>query len=118
MKTKNSLSQHNICILEEHAQLTLDDLCCACSATAEQIIELVDVGVLEPKGIEPAFWNFDGTSLNRARVALRLQRDIGIDLVGAALALELLDEIKLLRARLNTVSIECSELNHTNEENG
>jgi len=107
MKTGNRLLQLDICILEEQTQLTLNDLCCACGVPTEQIIELVDVGVLEPIGSEPDSWGFDGISLNRARVALRLQRDIGIDLVGAALALELLDEIKLLRARLHAVNVEC-----------
>lgn len=117
MKTENSLSQHNICILEEQAQLTLDDLCCACSVSAEQIIELVDVGVLEPIGVEPACWNFDGISLNRAQVALRLQRDIGMDLIGAALALELLDEIKLLRTHLRAVGNEYPGEDYVDEEN-
>ncbi len=107
MKTGNRLLQFDICILEEQTQLTLNDLCCACSVPTEQIIELVDIGILEPIGREPDHWNFDGISLNRASIALRLQRDIGIDRVGAALALELLDEIKLLRARLRAVDAEC-----------
>jgi chaperone modulatory protein CbpM len=106
MKTENSLTQFDICILEEQTQLTLEDLCCACSVSSEQIINLVDSGVLEPIGREPAHWHFDGISLNRARVALRLQRDIGVDLIGAALALELLDEIELLRTRLRAVGAE------------
>jgi len=106
MKNENTLPLPDICILEEQVQLTLDDVCCACSVSTEKIIELVDVGVLEPIGSEPTHWSFDGINLNRARVVLRLQRDIGIDLVGAALAIELLDEIKLLRARLRAVNVE------------
>ncbi len=106
MKTEKKLPKLDICILEEQAKLTLDDLCCGCSVSVEHIIKLVDVGILEPIGSEPTRWTFDGISLNRARVALRLQRDIGIDLVGAALALELLDEIKLLRSRLRAVDAE------------
>jgi chaperone modulatory protein CbpM len=106
MKTGNKLPKLDICILEEQTKLTLDDLCFACSVSVEHIIKLVDVGILEPIGSEPTCWSFDGISLNRARVALRLQRDIGIDLVGAALALELLDEIKLLRSRLRAVDAE------------
>jgi len=39
----------------------------------------------------------------RARRALRLQRDLEIDLTGAALAVELLDEIESLRTRLRAV---------------
>ena len=106
MKTYNSLPNLDICILEEQTELTLDDLCCACSVSVEHIIKLVDIGILDPIGDEPTQWCFDGISLNRARIALRLQRDIGIDLVGAALALELMDEIKLLRSRLHTANIE------------
>ncbi len=117
MKTGNILPQLDICILEEQTQLTLDDLCRACTVPAEQIIELVDVGVIEPIGGEPARWSFDGISLNRARVALRLQRDIGIDLVGAALALELLDEIKLLRAHLHAVDVECPGDDYADKQN-
>ena len=106
MNAENKLSKFDICILEEQTELTLDDLCCACSVSAEQIIKLVDVGILEPTGNEPICWSFDGVSLNRAQVALRIQRDIGADLIGTALVLELLDEIKLLRSRLRTVDIE------------
>jgi len=103
MNTGNRLPQLAICILEEQAELTLADLCRACAVHAERIIELVDVGVLEPLGREPARWRFGGASLQRARMALRLQQDLGIDLAGAALALELLDEIESLRARLRVL---------------
>lgn len=117
MKTENTLPQLDICILEEQTQLTLDDLCRACTVPAEQIIELVNVGVLDPLGREPTRWRFDGISLNRARVALRLQRDIGIDLIGAALAMELLDEIELLRTRLRAVGSECPGDDYADEQN-
>lgn len=42
----------------------------------------MDVGVLEPLGREPALWRFGGASLHHARMALRLQRDLDIDLAG------------------------------------
>ena len=103
MNTENGLPQFAICILEEQTQLTLADLCRACAVHAERIIELVDVGVLEPLGREPARWRFGGASLHRARMALRLQRDLDIDLAGAALALQLLDEIESLRSRLRAL---------------
>jgi len=100
MENENNVPQFAICILEEQTRLTLDDLCRACDINAQRIIELVDAGVLEPQGREPARWIFVGDSLPRARKALRLQRDLDIDLAGAALALELLDEIAALRTRL------------------
>jgi len=103
MNTENSSPQFSICILEEQTQLTLADLCRACAVHEAQIIELVDIGVLEPLSREPIHWRFDGVSVLRARMALRLQRDFEIDLAGAALALELLDEIESLRARLRAM---------------
>jgi chaperone modulatory protein CbpM len=103
MNTENSVPQFAICILEEQTQLTLADLCRACSVHAERIIDLVDAGVLEPQGREPARWIFVGDSLHRAIKALRMQRELNIDLAGAALALELLVEIALLRTRLRAM---------------
>lgn len=106
MNTESNLPQGAICILEEQTQLTLADLCRACAVHAERIIELVDAGVLEPRGREPARWRFGGASLYRTRMALRLQRDLEINLAGAALALELLDEIESLRTRLRVLGAE------------
>ena len=103
MENDNREMEFSICILEEQTRLTLADLCRACAVHAERIIELVDAGVLEPQGREPARWIFTGASLHRARKALRLQRDLDIDLAGAALALELLDEIESLRSRLRAM---------------
>jgi len=60
----------------------------------------VYAGVLEPEGRAPEDWRFPGASLRRARVAARLVRDLQVDLAGVALAVELLEEIDRLRARL------------------
>lgn len=87
-------------LLDEQVQLTLRDLCNACSQHADWIIDLVEEGILEPVGREQAQWRFPASSLQRARIALHLQRDLEINLAGVALALDLLDEIEGLRARL------------------
>ena len=87
-------------ILEEQTELSLADLCRACQAEADRIMELVHEGVLAPAGSAPAEWRFSGVHLQRARVALRLQSDLDLNLAGAALALELLDELDALRARV------------------
>ena len=103
MNTENSMPSFAICILEEQTRLTLADLCRACAVHAERIIELVDYGVLEPQGREPSRWIFTGASLQRSRAALRLQRDLDIDVAGTALVLELLDEITILKMRLRAL---------------
>jgi len=85
-------------VLDEETLLTLGDLCQACSRHAEWIVELVDEGILQPTGRQQTQWRFPGTSLQRARTAMRLQEDLHINLAGVALALDLLDEIESLRA--------------------
>jgi chaperone modulatory protein CbpM len=91
-------------ILEDAARLTLRELCDACAVNAEFIAELVGEGVLEPAGMEKSHWCFTGFTLHRVRTAKRLQRDLGVNLAGVALALELLDEVRQLRVRLNRVA--------------
>ncbi|MDP2823592.1 MAG: chaperone modulator CbpM [Sulfuritalea sp.] len=87
-------------IVEEDVRFTLVELCQACSAEEEHVLTWVFEGVLEPVGDSPRDWRFGGESLRRARLALRLSRDLEINPPGVALALDLLDEIAALRARL------------------
>jgi len=92
-------------VVEEEIQFTLADLCRACRADSAQVIVLVDEGVLEPAGSSPEDWLFSGPSLRRARAALRLARDLELNVAGAALVLDLLDEIEILRSRLRRAGI-------------
>lgn len=88
------------CIIDNDTRLTLRQLCDACSVHAEFILDLVDEGVLEPVSTAHSHWCFSGASISRVRKARHLQRDLGLNLAGAALALELMDEIDRLHARL------------------
>ncbi len=87
-------------IIENETRLTLRQLCDACAVRAEYIVELVDEGFIDPSGVEKSHWCFSGVSMQRVQKAKRLQQDLGINLAGVALALELIDEIERLRARL------------------
>ncbi len=90
-------------ILEEQMDLTLEALCRACGTQAEQLVVLVEEGVIAPTGIDPAHWLFTGVHLRRARIAVRLQRDLGVNAAGAALALQLMEEVEELRAQLRAM---------------
>ena len=87
-------------LIDDSIELSLAELCRACRLPAERIFELVDEGIVDPRGRTPARWRFRGIHLRRVRRAQRLQRDLGVNTPGAALALELLDEVESLRARL------------------
>ncbi|MBA4143738.1 MAG: chaperone modulator CbpM [Nitrosospira sp.] len=93
-------------VLDEHNALTLAELSHACAVQTGYIIELVDEGLLAPEIAQeendPHRWRFTGIQVRRARTAMRLQTDLGINLAGVALALQLLDEIDNLHAQLRT----------------
>jgi len=80
------------------------DLCHACHTSEDHVISWVYEGVLKPIGETPANWRFTGPSMRRARLAASLTYDLEINLPGIALALDLLDEIHVLQARLKRVS--------------
>jgi len=90
-------------IVEEEVEFTFFELCRATGASEEQLALWIDEGALEPQGAGPQAWRFDGASLCRVRIAQRLTRDLEINAAGIALALDLLDEIDRLRARLRRV---------------
>lgn len=83
-------------LIDEQTTFTLADLCRACTVEAELIESLVEQGILEPSGRRGRHWEFPSSSLRRTRVTLHLQRDLGVNLAGAALALDLLERIQQL----------------------
>ena len=87
-------------LVEEDVEMSLAQLCRACELSEAQIVELVEEGVIDPRGNKPSNWRFQGVSLRRIRFARNLQRDLSVNTPGAALALDLLEELEELRARL------------------
>jgi chaperone modulatory protein CbpM len=80
--------------------LSLHDLCRFCGAEETWVIEMVDYGVLEPKGSVIEKWRFYGANIARAKKASRLKRDLGVNVAGVALVLSLLEERDAIRRRL------------------
>ena len=87
-------------LLDERTELSLSDVCRACSVHVEWIVSLVEEGVLDPQGVDPESWRFSAMQLRNVQRISRLQRDLGTNLAGAALAIELIEEIEALRERL------------------
>ena len=88
-------------IIDESVEITVDQVMYYCAAGRETITAMVTEGVLQPRGGTDGEWRFPGHALRRAAKALRLQRDLDINLNAAALVLDLLDEIEDLRARVD-----------------
>ena len=93
-------------VLDETDNMTLDELAGICSCKIEWIVELVDEGILEPRGRNHNEWRFSGTGLLRARTAMRLQQDLNINIAGIALAIDLIEEVNDLQARLHVLKSE------------
>ena len=91
-------------ILEESGEITLAELSRTCRVHAEWVVELVEEGVVEPLPAQGRQWRFSAASIVRVQKANRLQRDLGVNLAGTALVLDLLDKIEALEARLRGVA--------------
>jgi chaperone modulatory protein CbpM len=84
-------------IFEQYAVLSVRDLSRMCTVETREIVELVEEGILNVAVNESGEWQFSGEALRRARLALRLHRDLELNLAGVALALQLMAEIDGLR---------------------
>jgi len=94
----------SIQILEESEEITLGELSRTCRVHAEWVVELVQEGVVEPLPVQGTQLRFSAASIVRVQKANRLQRDLGVNLAGTALVLDLLDRIEALEARLRGVA--------------
>jgi len=84
-------------IFDETTEITVVELCKVCSVERQTVDEMIAEGILEPAGGNQAL---PYNSVRRTHTVVHLQRDLGVNLAGAALALDLLDRIDSLRAQL------------------
>ncbi|MBK5963276.1 MerR family transcriptional regulator [Thiocystis minor] len=96
-------------VLDEAVTVSLTELTQLCGANGRVIELMVVEGMLRPQGGQPEDWRFSGEEVRRARRAVRLQRDLDLNLAGAALALDLLDELDRLRERLHALERQLGE---------
>lgn len=84
-------------LLDESVEFTLSELCAVCSVAEQLVVEIVAEGIVEPIGSGPQHWRFSGIAVARIQRVVRLQQEFEVNLPGAALALDLLEEIARLR---------------------
>jgi len=87
-------------VLDKRVSLSISEICQACTCQNQWIVELVEYGILEPSGADLVDWRFSSESLSRAFTARRLQRDLGINVAGIALAIDLLEQLETLQTKL------------------
>ena len=87
-------------LVTDRPELTLDEVCRTSGVSREQIETYVAEGIVEPQGSERIHWRFSHVSLIAVRKAKRLERDLGLNAAGIAVALDLLKQIDSLKSRL------------------
>jgi len=84
----------------EHPLLTLEDLASAAGLHPELVEKFVGYGILEASasiGPDPLF---PASSVEQLRRAVRLRRDLGVNLAGVAVILEMRQRIESLQTEL------------------
>jgi chaperone modulatory protein CbpM len=78
--------------------LTVHELAARCGVEHQFVEQLVELGILESHGTDGS--RFASELTLRVHRCLRLQQDLGLNLEGVALVLELLDRIEQLEHEL------------------
>ena len=76
---------------------TLIEICLICGVAEVCIGDLVAFGIIDPIDDQSAAWIFSESSMQRAKRAVRLQRELGLEAQGLAVTLDLLEEVERLR---------------------
>src|SRR4051812_5842265 len=88
-------------VLEQASWLHVDEFCARLHVQRHWIVELVELGALEPRGgDDPSEWAFPRADVPRVRTIARLVEDLGVNLMGAAIILELVEERRRMQAQL------------------
>ena len=76
------------------------EICRLCRLDLDAVIELAELGLVSLRGDSQAQWQLPVAALPRLALAGRLMRDLGVNVSGAALALELLDARRELERQI------------------
>lgn len=85
-------------VFDESTWLNLSEASRLCKVDDQLIKEMVQEGLVNPTGSSACDWQFGAQELKRIQITIRLQRDLRVNLPGAALALDLLEELEYLRS--------------------
>ncbi len=97
----NTVTVCTALLVDQDAPVTIQELARFCEQQTDWVMMLVQQGILPAtEGQQPEQWVFTSVSVTRARHVARLQRDFEVNLDAAALMVDLMEELRHLRARL------------------
>lgn len=88
-------------LMEETMTLSFTEVCCKYHISKELLIEMVEYGLFSTETTKTEQLQLNQKDLRKIESAFRLHRDLGINLPGVALALELLEKLEHLDNELN-----------------
>ena len=88
-------------VLLDEYKVSFIDVCEVYIVSEQQLLEILDHGLLPKISCASRQSEFDREMLERIIRALRLQTDLGLNAAGTVLALELLDELDTLNQELD-----------------
>ena len=92
-------------LLGEADWIAASEICRVCRLELDVVIEFAELGLVSPRGYAPQQWQLPAAALPRLAVAGRLMRDLGINVTGAALAVELLEAQRDLERRIRRLEL-------------
>ena len=95
---KSNTSSHAV---DPQYFLSLTEIKSSYGVPTETIIEIIEEGIVNIDNQDnPDTWQFDNEACRKIRFVLQLEKDLGVNVAGSGLALELLEQIEELRALL------------------
>jgi chaperone modulatory protein CbpM len=90
----------------EDAALSLEEMARACDVEPDWVVSHVQAGVLgNPEDVQVTTWRFRSGDLARAMRLVSLERDFDANEQLAAMVIDLMDEVRRLRARQYALGI-------------
>ena len=91
-------------LVTEAPEFTLDDLCQNTGLSVDKITTYVEEGIIATHERHGTQWRYSRQSLIEIHRAARLERDLGLNVAGIALVLDLSSQIKELKNQLKQLA--------------
>ncbi|CAM2799695.1 putative chaperone-modulator protein CbpM [Legionella steigerwaltii] len=88
-------------LIEETTTISFNEVCQKYRIPKELLLEMVEYGLFSIKTTQTEHLKLNQKDLRKIESAFRLHQDLGINLPGVALALDLLEKIDQLNEELN-----------------
>lgn len=98
------MSKDNLLIgvlIEDTSTISFTEVCLKYNIPKELLIDMMEEGLFPNQPTEPEQIALDQKALRRIESAFRLHKDLGINLPGVALAIDLLEEIEKMHKELD-----------------